>query len=362
MPASLTLEKVFTDEPYRSIMNLLIEFKDEGLTLKEIHYALSPKHYLKYGLKALGEKLDEKVKALVDSRKLIKYEIKSIERKKRKKQTGESIKEEKAKLIRSNVINFLLRLKDPKVGAIYKDKKKYKINKDFYYESLRLRVKEDIDCWKTKFIDYYHVKNPEAVQGHIAYFGISTEISSKLTKGEKEAINDHLQNISESVSKIKEIRDKKVKQLYGDSFFDERINKFIDNLKSESSGIADFFKKLDEHDKKLYQDFQMSEPVTLFLLFFNFYTSRSEHTKKDWYDFTGFSQAHKNIKWSFDIISKERLELDFKDAKKLIDGLYNYYDVFLESLQNIYFTLVWYNSIESPKVELLKTLFSIVKS
>lgn len=73
MVASITIETIFEKEPYKSIITLLIEYRD-GLNLKHIQYAIMKPHFLNSIVERNVEKdLGEKYKDLLENKKIKKY-------------------------------------------------------------------------------------------------------------------------------------------------------------------------------------------------------------------------------------------------------------------------------------------------
>ena len=129
MPAVITLEKAFRDEPYKSMITLLAHF-NEGLTLKEFQYALVKDHHLvlsKPLIKKWGRPVSKQENGhgiffnLIQSGKIKQYEP-NLRDGNRKTKLAVSI--------RNNIMNHLNRLKHNK--WIYKDKMKYKLKKEVF--------------------------------------------------------------------------------------------------------------------------------------------------------------------------------------------------------------------------------------
>ena len=122
MGAPITLKKIFREEPYKSIINLLVEYQ-EGLELKHIQYAIFENSILRdYTVRTINEDLGYKIKDLIDSGKIKKYQIKQINRiKKGKNQDNAGIR------VRNNLVNFLKKMMVPPNQVIYKENGKYKL-------------------------------------------------------------------------------------------------------------------------------------------------------------------------------------------------------------------------------------------
>lgn len=243
MPAPLNPEKIFTDEPYRSIMNLLTEFK-EGLGLKDIQYALMKDHYLSVIGADVHNRLDERVEELVRSDKVKKYKMKIIKRKKKRSRKNKE-EHDKAANIRNNVFNFLKKLSNPKINAIYKEHKKYKIREDFRNEGLRLQNKSALDFFSQDKIMDFSIKSRPAK--HILY-GLSTEIYDKFSSDEKNIIQESLEKMGENIGVIEKI---KIKTMLNE--LEERTNLFLNKTQSER-----IKKALKEHHSALWDAAQIA--------------------------------------------------------------------------------------------------------
>ena len=83
MGAPITLNKIFREEPYRSIIHLLFEYR-KGLKLKHIQYVLFKNSNLHdYTVSKIKEDLGLEYKDLIVSGKIKKYQIKQINRTKK---------------------------------------------------------------------------------------------------------------------------------------------------------------------------------------------------------------------------------------------------------------------------------------
>ncbi len=253
MPAPLNPKKVFTDEPYRSIVFLLSETKNltnkeikekktEGLTLKQIQYALMEDHCLNTVGKETHNFLDDRIQMLTNKGLLKKYKMKSIKRKKKlREKNKKNEKAEKAKVIRVNILSFLEKLAN-NVNAIYKDEdNKYKLQPDFYKEGIRLENKERFDFFPLDKIMFFPVEYPRypkemILGGHVIY-GLSDEIYSNLfDDDDRGTIKNSLEKI-ESI--LKNIYDIKMKRLHEER--DRRLKDFMESTKSDN--IKEFLRK-----------------------------------------------------------------------------------------------------------------------
>jgi len=131
MGAPIIIEKMFTVEPYRSIINLLAVYPD-GLELKDIQYAIMDVPCIGYNIGKIQSHLGEKLEQLIISDKIKKYQSKQINRSKEiNKQKDESFYK-KGKRVRSNLENFLNKMIIPPNNAIYLEDGRYKLHKKIY--------------------------------------------------------------------------------------------------------------------------------------------------------------------------------------------------------------------------------------
>jgi len=145
MGAPITLSKIFREEPYRSIVNLLFEYR-KGLELKRIQYILFENHCLHdYTVSKIKEDLGVKYKDLIVSGKIKKYQMKQINRnKKGKNQDNTGIR------TRNNLNNFLKKMMNPPNQVIYKENGKYKLYDSSIEQLILDSDKEYIDICSKK--------------------------------------------------------------------------------------------------------------------------------------------------------------------------------------------------------------------
>lgn len=255
MPAHLTPKKVFINEPYKSIIFLLSETrnltneeikkgKTEGLTLKQIQYALMKEHYLYAVGGNTHNFLDGRIEKLIRSKKFKKYEMKDIKREKKRRTQNKEKKlterAEKARVVRNNILHFLNKLMNPKTNAIYQDKdnNKYKINLDFYNEGIRLENKDAIDFCPSKDIRY--VPTFSSIQkyrdgGHVIY-GLSDEIYNSFDDKDRDFVQNGLKKINHFFDKLQKLKDNK-----HDEEIKKRLQRLLDS--TNSNEIKRFIRK-----------------------------------------------------------------------------------------------------------------------
>jgi len=223
MPAVILPEKVFHNEPYRSILHLLIDRKDDGLTLKEIQYSLIEEHFLNTTYRQ--KYLDDIIQNLIKQNKFKRYSIKSISRKKTKSNKARklSTRTEKAENIRNNILGFLNRLKN--INAIYKKDKKYFINDVFFNTGLKIQNKEVLDSYNCNNITSFPIDN--SLSKNILY-GLSKDLFNKFNDDEKSLIKKSIGQIEEKLRLIEELKFKKLNNIWI-----ERIENFCNEVKNK---------------------------------------------------------------------------------------------------------------------------------
>jgi len=145
MGAPITLSKIFKEEPYKSIITLLFEYR-KGLELKHIQYVLFENSYLHYyTVDKIEKDLGVKYKDLIVSGKIKKYQIKQINRtNKGENQCNRGIR------TRNNLNNFLKKMMNPPNQVIYKENGKYKLYDSGIEQLILDSDKEYIDICSKK--------------------------------------------------------------------------------------------------------------------------------------------------------------------------------------------------------------------
>jgi len=262
MPASITIDKIFEIEPYRSMLNLLINFKKEGLTLKEIQYCIAKKHYLNHISVDMKTKLDEAISYLLENGKIKKYQIKLINRKNKKRQKTIkklSSKAENAEKVRNNIRNFLIKLMKKPIEAIDKQGNIYRISEFAYNIGVRLQNIESLDFFPSeKIIDFNITKkgyqDKEYIAKKVILYGLSKELFKNMRGVEKDfecLINEMDQCLEKIIKKKKELwkneNRKRVKQFLNTTK-NERIKKVLMNQNMDILGIFSFYVDLNKYD------------------------------------------------------------------------------------------------------------------
>lgn len=217
MSAPLTLIKALKEEPYRSIINLLIEIDPVGLTLKTMQYALLEEH----ALSIVGKQqtyFDKTIEDLTQARRFRKYKIKVINRIKDEGKIEKIKNERRAKNV---TLNFLNRLK--RINVVYKDGHHYKIDKRVCFEELQIQNKEAISFFPRDKMMPWKVKDRTNV-----LYGLSKEVYNKFNDEEKKAFQIDSEQLEKSITNIEK---SKIRVLTRE--IKERINTFIDKTSSE---------------------------------------------------------------------------------------------------------------------------------
>jgi len=348
MPAPLTPEKALVDEPYRSIANLLMEFK-AGLMLKDIQYAIMKEHYLFHTYKQ-DKEIKKKIDELLISGKIKKYTNKSIDR--HKKKGAKSVKNltpqgARAETIRNNMRNFLERMRDSRVNIIYKDGKRYKIKDDFIKQSFRMQLIRNLNLWTDEYTQVsltHHKMKPYYPVGRLLLFGFSDNTIKKMKKKESEDLARYTRNILKNIKKIGDIQQKILNKVF--KSWEKNFLKFYSEMKQKNKKIADYLEKLGKDIEKM--------PYLFFhFLYLNCFLKRlfdlkiprfKPMTKKEWYDLNELSTALKNkeTKWIHPLLPSE---LNIKDAKFLLDWFYDNINYFHQWFQSSQLTLILFNGM-----------------
>lgn len=198
-------KNVFIIEPYQSIIHLLYEFKDikGGLEAKYFRYALIKNHDAKNnsnpeGLHKrtmvtlhnfFGNKLDNLIKL-----GLIKKDCISS---------------------RKNLDNFLRKLSSEEIEILSKNKKKkvirYKLNKSYYNEGIRIQNKEVIDLYHMDFIFQKEIGIPDKfIIGRQVLYGLSKKEFDSFNSQDRSKIIENLNKIEQLISEIDNIKNEKI--------------------------------------------------------------------------------------------------------------------------------------------------------
>lgn len=215
----LTTENIFEKTPYKSILNLLIEFQGKDFQgkkgLKPIHfrYALekgykdSEKPQVMSNIKRLKTFFGDRLDYLIEEHRIVPECITS----------------------RQNLTKFLNNLKNPPIRAIEKTGSKsdvrYRIKEEFYYEGIRIENKRAFDSYPLDRILWVSYDYP---QRHQVIYGISQRILKCFTKEEKNIIEKILGNVDKQLKKVQDVRDG-----VSERECVKRLNHFFDNTKSE---------------------------------------------------------------------------------------------------------------------------------
>jgi len=222
----LTPENIFEKPPYKSILNLLIEFQDKEFQGKK---GLKPIHF-RYALEK-GYKNSNKYLIKSNVRKLEKffgYQLNNLIR------TGKIVPD--CITSRQNLSKFLNNLKHPPINAIEsngdKQDVRYIIKKEFYYEGIRIQNKRVIDYFYPNEIKRYSSKLDKDGPYVQIIYGLPPEIYEKFTNKEKEDIEKCIKKIEKEFlligRKIEESL-QKLRNVDGD----KRIKIFLNDAKSE---------------------------------------------------------------------------------------------------------------------------------
>ncbi len=205
MGAPINLKRIFENEPYKSIVNLLAEYRD-GLQLKHIQYVIFENSYLEdYTVRKIKEDIGWKAEDLISSGKVKKYSVKqSKSTKKEEQQDNEGIR------IRSNLYNMLKKMMMPPNSVIYRENGKYKLHKSSVN---RLVVDSD-----KKYIDKASKKDTKIVEGgRINIYGfkpVKTDFYKLfLNKKEKENIdrfNMAIEKLREGIGELQSLMDNSI--------------------------------------------------------------------------------------------------------------------------------------------------------
>lgn len=213
MPAKITLEKAFKEDPYQSIITLLMKFK-EGLILREIMYALIEDYIpgFKWKRKSDGTRYhhypfaDKFGKEDVILNEWLKHgRIKRYEPKMHRKK-GEWNKKI-AVNVRNNLRNHLKRMRQR--GWVYKDGMKYKLAREVFAEKQRYPHLERLQSYpndqlypSSSFPPEY-MEKPSDYYTDIMLYGIPNEVIDKETN---EIITKELNKIRKSFLRLSKLQ------------------------------------------------------------------------------------------------------------------------------------------------------------
>ena len=237
MPASLSRNNIFYIEPHQSIIAILSEYFDRGLSLKEIQYAIMEKHHLYHVDIETHKLLDNTIEKLVQSKRLKKYKMKKISKKKKKEST-------KAHDTRSNLSRILKELSGPRINAIYKDKetKRYKLRSEVYNELIRTRNIDALSSYPCEQVLLVPFDPQSEIQEIISWviYGLPLNIFKKFTSEETQQVSTYLDQIEKNIEKIEEFRFNTVCRDWNN-----RVEKFL--TKTECENIKKAFYENDEN-------------------------------------------------------------------------------------------------------------------
>lgn len=193
MGALIGGDKIYKIEPYRSIINLLSEYK-EGLELKQIQYAIMKEPHLnKYASGRIERFYRDKLHYLYSNDYVKKYKSKEINRTNK----SDLSYTEKGKRVRKNLSNFLIKLMRPPNNILYRGNGKYKLNKigfnkvsiesdKKYIENQGKISVKNIDGGKINLYGYQPLKsnkfNPDSKENQVKYKNALVKISEGINE------------------------------------------------------------------------------------------------------------------------------------------------------------------------------------
>ena len=243
----LTAKNIFEKIPYKSILNLLIEFQDKDFQGEK---GLKPLHF-RYALEQNYQK-PKLTFCLICKKKYPNIKSKNCPKCHTKLEIDPRVKsninrlkpffgEELDYLIntnrivpgcitsRQNLTKFLNNLKNPPIMAIEKigsnADARYHIKKEFRFELMRIDNKTAFDSYSLDEILYFFYDYPHR---HQAIYGISQRLLKCFTKEEKDIIEKIMGNVDKQLKKIQDVRDG-----VSERECVKRLNHFLDNTKSE---------------------------------------------------------------------------------------------------------------------------------
>ena len=203
MGAPINLTRIFRDEPYKSIVNLLAEYRD-GLHLKHIQYAISEEPCLKdYTVRKIEKEtdLEWKIKDLISSGKIKKHRVKQIKNAKKEKQ-----QDNEGKKIRNNLYNMLKKMMMPPNKVIYRENGKYKL-----YDISIGKLFADSDKKSIDKLNKLSMKNLEG--GRLNIYGLLRAKGSYFNPESKENIerfNNAIGKLREGIDELQTLMDESI--------------------------------------------------------------------------------------------------------------------------------------------------------
>jgi len=292
----VTLENMFEKEQTKSILNLLIEFKEEGLRHLYILYAINPDKFKKQKNKKESNRNIDRMKFFFDIKLEELYKKQQVIR--GCINTKETLMHYLRKLKKLNVIEL--------IGEKHKNKK-YKINENVYRIGLRLQNKESLDFFPPEKINYFNIKaknifNKEYIKRKVIIYGLSEENLKNKSEEKK-----HIDNLLNEIDIVFEIilnkkfelwkkENKKRLRNFIDTTKNDRIKKF---LKEKNIGVLGVFSSL--------IDFSKYEKNQIDLL----------KSKKHFFSQFKYGIPIENLNKTLD---KENIDF-IEDLKRLIDDL-----------------------------------------
>jgi len=222
MGAPITLSKIFTVEPYKSIVNLLAEYR-EGLELKHIQYIIFEKSYLEYyTVRKIKKDLENhqglKLVELIDSGKIRRYNAKQNRSNKKDKQVNDE-----GILVRNNLNNFLKKMMAPPNQVIYRENGKYKL-----YDSSVEKLIVDSDKQYIDGLSKLGRKNLEGgrinIYGLLRAKGIHFDPLSEINNSR---FNKAVKNLRKGIDELQSL----MRESISDYIFDDTFLNYINDEK-----------------------------------------------------------------------------------------------------------------------------------
>lgn len=251
MKTKVSLQNMFIKDQTKSILNLVIKFKNNGLRPIYIFYAINPDKFKKEKNKPeLNNNIDRmkdffglELKSLYQSKRIVKGCI----------NTKETLNHFLTELKKINVLKS--------IGSKHKNIK-YKISESTYNIGLKLQNLESLDLFPSeKIVDFNIMKkgyqDKEYVEKIVIFYGLSKDLLNKIPNGKKhidklkselDQVLDKLKN--EKIELWKNENNKRVKQFLIETK-NKRIKHILKNQDINILGSFSFFIDDTKYDKNM---------------------------------------------------------------------------------------------------------------